>query len=348
MATVTRVRKLVNPRARPKRRVKGKRKMKARRSNPGKHRRRLTPAQIAAGFGGKRAQSARKAARKRKRTANASAKGGTSQHRSRPRKRRANPGATKRRRRVRTVTKIKYRTRVRTVVKRVRSKANPHKKRRRRTTKRASNPGFLISYGPALNPRRKKRSNPSVARKRKRRSNPARRRAATRTRTVVRYKTRRRRMRMNPHHRRRTRRRNPSILSGSSGIVKQAGGIIAGMAVTKLVTPMLTSALPMLGGSAIMSAVASGVVAWGSGELAGKFAGADFGKYVFLGGLAYSGSLLLGSFGIPGVSLSGLTPSNDILLPYNMFSGRGAMVSAGMPQARKGMPGSGFAPAFAN
>lgn len=342
MATVTRVRKLVNPRARPRPK---RRKMKTRRANPGKHRRRLTPAQIAAGFGGKRAQSARKAARKRKRTVNAKAKGGTSQHRSRSRKRKANPA---RRRRVRTVTKIKYRTRVRTAVKRVRAKANPHKKRRRRrVAKRASNPGFLITYGPALNPRRKKRSNTSVARKRKRRMNPARRRAATRTRTVVRYKTRRRRM-SNPHHRRRTRRRNPSILSGNSGIIKQAGGIIAGMAVTKLVTPMLTSALPMLGGSAIMSAVASGVVAWGSGELAGKFAGADFGKYVFLGGLAYSGSLLLGSFGIPGVGVSGLTPSNDILLPYNMFSGRGAMVSAGMPQARKGMPGSGFAPAFAN
>jgi len=105
----------------------------------------------------------------------------------------------------------------------------------------------------------------------------------------------------------------------------------------------------MLGGSPIMSAVASGVVAWGSGELAGKFGGGEFGKYVFLGGLAYSGSLLLSSV-LPGLStgLSGLVPSNDILLPYNMFQGRGAMVSAGQPMARKGMPGSGFAPAFAN
>lgn len=337
MAIVRRVRKLVNPRARPVKK-KTKRKMHSRASNP-KHRRRLTPAQIAAGFGGKRARSARKSALKRKRTL--SVGGGTSQRRSV----RKNPRRASARPRVRTVTKVKYRTR--TIVKTVNARAKPKK---RRAARRSSNPGLLITYGPAmLNPRKRVRK--SVAKhKRKRRMNPKR-RAATRTRVVTRYRTRARRT--NPHHRRRTRRHNPSILSGGgmSNMGKSVGGILVGVAVTKTVPGMLASSMPSLVSSPLMSVALSAAVAWGAGELAGKFGGSDFGRYVFLGGLAQTGSVLLNAF-LPSlggvIGLSGLTPSNDIMLPYNMFAGRGAMVGAGMPGSAKGMPGRGFTPAFAN
>lgn len=329
MAIVQRVRKLVNPRARPKHKIK---------RNP-KHRRRLTPAQIAAGFGGKRAKSARRAALKRKRTKAASG-GGKSQRHSSTRK---NPKRRSARPRVRTVTKVKYRTR--TIVKTVNAK-----RKKRKAASRRSNPGLLITYGPALlNPRKRSKS---VATKKRKRRNPARRRAATRTRTVVRYRAKARR-RMNPHHRRRTRRRNPSILSGGglSNMGRSVGGILVGVAVTKTVPGMLASSMPSLTGSPLMSVALSAAVAWGAGELAGKFGGSEFGRYVFLGGLAQTGSVVLNAF-LPSlggvIGLSGLTPSNDILLPYNMFSGRGARIAAGSPQAGRGMPGRGFTPAFAN
>src|SRR5258708_30142018 len=85
MAVVTRVRRLVNPRTKSS----GRRKAKSK----SKHRRRLTPAQIKAGFGGKRRLSAYKAARKRK-TAPPNPKHKTA---SRPRVRgvTTNPGRTR-------------------------------------------------------------------------------------------------------------------------------------------------------------------------------------------------------------------------------------------------------------
>lgn len=312
MATVTRVRRLVNPR---------------RRRNAGlKRRRKLTPAQIRAGFGGKRAKSARRAALRRKRLS----AGGLKNHR----RRKSNPKP-----RVRTITKIKYRTK--TIVKRVNAKA----KRRRRTTRKTNpGPGLLVTFGPALNPRRRTKK---VAKRRARRRKNAR---ATRTRTIVRYRTRARRNPSRRHHRRRTHRRGNPSFGGGGNMLKQVGGVLLGMGASKMIPSMVSTAIPSLGASPLTAAAVSAAVAYGGSMVVGKMGGPEFGKYFLLGGLAQTGSLLLNAF-LPSVGsaigLSGLVPSNDIMLPYNMFSGRGAMISAGSPGAARGGRG-GFAPAFAN
>jgi hypothetical protein len=325
MAVVRRVRRLVNPSRR------------RRRANP-KRRRKLTPAQLAAGFGGKRRQAA--AGRKR--------------HKRRTLK--ANP---KRKSRVRVVyrTRTKYKTRTRTVVKHVRSKRSKNPRSRVRRRRRMNNP-LLVTFGPALNPRRK-RSKKSVARKR-RRSNPRRRhhamthrRARRRNPVRVVYRTRSRRRRHMSNPRRRRMHRNPVSFSGAKDMAVAVLAGLGGVTITKMVPSLLTS---LTSGSPIMAAAVSAVTAWGAGYLAEKMLGPNIGKAVAFGGYMQAGSVALNAF-LPSVGsviglsgLRGLTPSNDILLPYNMFAGRGAMLSAGSPQAgavRSPGGGTGFAPAFA-
>lgn len=175
-------------------------------------------------------------------------------------------------------------------------------------------------------------------RHRRRRSNPVR---------VV-YRTRRRASRrMNP---RRRRSRNPISFGGGSGVKNTAIAVLAGLAgvtITKMVPSLLSS---MTSGSPLMTSVVSAVTAWGAGFVAEKTLGRDVGHAVAFGGYMQAGSVALNAF-LPSVGsviglsgLRGLTPSNDILLPYNMFAGRGAMLSAPMG----GGGGGGFAPAFAN
>jgi hypothetical protein len=319
MAVVRRVRRLVNPRRR-RRNASSKR----RRTHT---RRRLSAAQIAAGFGGKRRKSAAKSSHRR---------------RTRRAKARTNPAH---RRRVKVVyrTKTKYKTRTRTIVKRVRT---------RKHRRRKSNP-VQVLFGPALNPRRRRRSNP-VAKRRRRKTNAhrvhhRRRRRSMRANPVrVVYRTRRRsRRHMNP----RRRRRNPVSFSSvkDTSIAVVAG--LAGVTITKMVPGLLGG---LTGGSPIMTAGVSALTAWGAGYLATKMLGPSIGHAVAFGGYMQAGSVALNAF-LPSVGsviglsgLRGLVPSNDILLPYNMFAGRGAMVAAGSPgSTRSPGGGSGFAPAFA-
>jgi hypothetical protein len=155
---------------------------------------------------------------------------------------------------------------------------------------------------------------------------------------------------MNP---RRMRRRNPVSFSGAKDMAISVVAGLAGVTVTKLAA---SAAASFTSGSPILSVVVSGVAAWGAGELAKMALGKDIGHAVAFGGYMQAGSVALNTF-LPSVGsviglsgLRGLTPSNDILLPYNMFAGRGAMLSAGSPSAgatRSPGGGTGFSPAFA-
>lgn len=323
MAVVRRVRRLVNP----SRSTGGTKRRRRKGRNPrSRHRRRLTPAQIKAGFGGKRAQSASK----RRRRVKANPK--------RRHKRRANP-VTKTRVVYRTKTKVKYRTRI----KRVRAKS---KHRRRK-----SNPGLLVTMGPALAGNPRKRRSSSVARKRKRKaSNPRRRhhrRRANPAKVVYRYRGRKRSRRNSSR-----RRRNPSGFGGGMGLKSGAKAIVfglAGVTVTKTASAMLPASVVS---SPLMRVVASAALAWGGGALVSKW-DKDAGNAFMFGGFMQAGSVALNAFlpqigsviGLQG--LRGLVPSNDILLPYNPFLGRGAMVASGAPGSAAVAGARGFAPAFA-
>lgn len=128
---------------------------------------------------------------------------------------------------------------------------------------------------------------------------------------------------------------------------------LAGVTVTKLAA---SAAASFTASSPILNVVVSGIAAWGAGELAKMALGKDIGHAVAFGGYMQAGSVALNTF-LPSVGsviglsgLRGLTPSNDILLPYNMFAGRGAMLSAASPSAgatRSPGGGTGFSPAFA-
>lgn len=315
MAVARRVRRLVNPSRKRGRRCNAS-------AGRRKHRRRLTAAQIAAGFGGKRRQAAVKAARKRKRRA-------VNPHH----KRRA--ATRKARTRVVYRTKVKYRTRTRTV------RVNPKRRKSHRRARRTSNPaGLLVTYGPALaNPtrrrktvaKRRRKSNPRPHRRHRRRSNPVR---------VV-YRARRR----NTHRRRHSvRRRNPiGYGHGAIATAKAVAAGLVGVTITKTVPGFLPASMTS---SPIMRVGVSAVIAWGAGLLATKMLGQEVGHAVTFGGFMQAGSVALNAFlpSIGGViGLQGLTPSNDILLPYNMFAGR----AGNIPQPGMYRP-SGFAPAFAN
>lgn len=209
MAEFTRRTVLANP-SRPRRKAKS--------SSP--KRRKLTPAQIAAGFGGKRRKSAARGAKSH-----------------RPASKRRNPTTKSPRRKPST-------RRVAT---------SPRKARRR------SNPGDIITLALA-NPapaatkgkkstmaRRKKRSSVTRRRRsttRRRRSNPVQvaHRRRTRRRSVATAPRRRRRStaRRNPSIRRR--RRNPSVggvRSGMSGFMVQGLWAIGGAAGSKMLTQMV-------------------------------------------------------------------------------------------------------------
>jgi hypothetical protein len=341
MAVVQRVRRLVNPRRR-------KRSVSAKRT-----RHRLTRAQIAAGFGGKRAQSGLKAARKRKRKATMRS---MRTMRTNPRRRKRN--ASRRPRVVyRTRTKIKYRTR------KSAAKVNPRRKRRRSNAsgskhRRARRNPYLVTWGPALmNPgrKRKRRKNPMAKSRKRRRAravNPRRRRRRSNPRVRVVYRSRKRR---NPrrHH---MRRRNPfSTTGGAANMAKSVAAGLVGVYATKQASSMLSS---VTSSNPLINVVVSGAAAWLGGFLLHKaFSDRTVGDAFMFGGFMQAGSIALNAWlpsvgsviGLSGLrGLGTLTPSNDILLPYNMFMGKGAMVPAGSPGSmRSPGGGAGFAPAFA-
>jgi hypothetical protein len=144
--------------------------------------------------------------------------------------------------------------------------------------------------------------------------------ARTKKRTTAKHRTTKRRS--NPHTKTHTKRRNgttkiyvkrnsrrrsrnPEILSGmtagQSGKAILAG--LVGVYATKTLTPMITSMLPSMGGSPLVSAVISGIIAYGGGMVIGKQDSA-LGRGFTFGGLMQAGSTALNS----------MLPSNPITL----------------------------------
>ncbi len=206
-------------------------------------------------------------------------------------------------------------------LKRRRTLARKSVKRAVKKTVRVINPANLITLG-LLNPqRRTKKRGHTVAKKRRkvtaRASNPTRRRKVRRTTSVATANPRRARRRSkNPTRiyvtRRSTRRvngrkRNPEVFGmrgADAGKAILAG--LVGVYATKTITPMVAQAVPQISGSPILTALISGVVAWGGGMLVGKWdkrAGEGF----MFGGLMQAGSSLLNVI-VPTnpLSLSGL------------------------------------------
>lgn len=323
MAIASRVTRVANPR-----------RGRARRRNA---RRKLSAKQIMH-FGTKRQRAALKSARKRKRTRAGSA---------------ANP---KRRRSV----KRRNSPRVRVIY---RTKANPRKRARRRR----SNPALLVTLG-SVNPKR--RTSKMATRRRRRRStnrrrrvsNPrrrtrrvsnvrrARRRRTNRRRTVVvanphhrrRYSRRRRRATNRRRNGRRHYRRNPSIFGRSSGkdLFKMAGGVLAGVAVTKLipgwVPASIASSIPSGG---VMAVIVSAASAFVTGFALSKV-DPEFGQAAYLGGFAQTISVAMNAFlpsSISGTFSLGDLVNGNFVVPQNPLRGMSAPAMVASAPAARGM-----------
>src|SRR5271165_6380496 len=194
-------------------------------------RRKLSIAQIRAGFGGKRRQSSLKASKGRH-THKA--------HASNPKK--AKKRAAKRAKNS-TKTRIVYKTK-RVYVK-AKRKANPKRKR-------SSNPGpYLLTMSPVGNPQRRKKSTMAKAkRKVSAKSRSAKRRNPTRRRSTA----------TRPAHR--PRKRNP-FGEGSTVLLKKGFGVFIGFSAAKKVPPMLGASMNSSAGMSLLStAITAGVFAW--------------------------------------------------------------------------------------
>lgn len=304
MATRVRVTRLANPRraraANPRRRRRV-----AARSNS--HRRRNMPARTASGRFVKRRNTAR-------RTVKA-----------------ANPRRHRRRRNIAPKVVTRYKTRTVVKYRNRRVKANPAPKRRRRThAKRRTrrNPALLVTLG-AINPRRRKTMARRKSRRRSRR-NPA---------TVTVRRNRRRtyaRSRGGSHRRRnssrRVTRRNPVLFGHNMSpttLVKTTIGVLAGVAIAKLIPPMLPGSLTS---SPAMKVIVTGVVAFLAG-MAGNKMSPDIGSAILLGGLAQTTSQALSWIGI-GQQLS-----------LNGGRGMGMLVPGGFPMPQNPVNVAALAPA---
>ena len=322
MATISRIRRLVNP---------------GRRRRVNKAKRRMTPAQIKF-FGTKRQKAALKTSRTRKR--NLSMKSVTGLFKNRARRKRnvgsiitvwpkGNPGRRKRYKRNGAKNRLVI--------------VNPGA----RMAKGSS--GRVISgYGSTvMNKGRKK----NMARTRKRTRRVARRvvrrrRAVTNPRRRRVYSHRRRRVGNPGYHRRRkisNRRhypRNPGMLSGTAGRVL---GVIGGVAVTKL----LSGFLPASFATGVLGYFGIGAVAFLQGKLVGKFSKSPaLGNDMLVGGLAYLAAKVLNDFfpsigSYTGMSGMGLIGGSSFYSPQvNLNGNMGRFV---VPSATMGAIGAGMA-----
>jgi hypothetical protein len=215
------------------------------------HKRKLSIAQIRAGFGGKRRRAGLKASKRHKHKARAS--------NPKPKKHRKRAAAKRNpRTKTRVVTKYKYKTR------KVYVKAAPRKRRRKATSnpkrrRRSSNPPWLVTMSPVGNPHKRRKSVAAHKRRKKasahrssgKRRNPTRRRGARRGRGPARH-------------------RNPMV---SGHTVKQVVGAAVGFSIAKKVPPMFG---PQMNSSPLMSLLSTGitaaVVAWAARKFAPGYA----------------------------------------------------------------------------
>ncbi len=249
--------------------------------------RKLSRAQIAAGFGGKRRRASLKAKRRPARHKHAVGKN--------PKRRAASPKASpKAKRRTthkhrNTQPRVIYKTRKVYVEKPKRRRAKAKNRR-----KRASNPGpYLMTLAPVgANPHRKKRRNKTMAKPKRRVSakrsgkrNPTRRRSTKRRAS---------------HHRPRS--SNPFGQSTTT-ILKTGAGVFIGVSAAKLLPrnyPATMTGTPTM--SILSTALTAGVLAW----LAAKFIRGPIADGVLWGGAAQTINVAVNAFAPASVSQYGL------------------------------------------
>jgi hypothetical protein len=228
--------------------------------------RKLSAAQIRAGFGGKRRRNSLRASKPHKHRRRKAAASNPTKKRRRAKAKSKNPR-----------TRIVYRTRTKTKVQRVyvRPKANPRKKNRRRAKAKRRNPGqYLLTMSPVGNPQRKRRrSRKNMAK--------TRRRARAKSNSGRKNPTRRRRVARRNTHRHSNRSRNPFGQS-SSQLLKKGAGVFVGFSIGKNIPPMLgTTANSSATMTLLTTAITAGIAAWA----ARKFAPGDFAEGVLWGGV---------------------------------------------------------------
>jgi hypothetical protein len=263
--------------------------------------------------------------------------------------------------------------------KRSRARSASSNSHRPRTMKRSSNPAWVVTLGPAINPHKRSSKTVPVARKRKPHAkrhvtanrkrtrrvaarNPrrraahrprtvARRRRASNPKVIVRYRTKKRNARRRGvrHH------RNPDLFGarlGSKDSLKLIGGGIAGVAATKFLPTMIPPTMaPQLLTTNLGRTAVSFVAAFASGWLASKM-DVRFGQGVYFGGFMQATSVALNAF-VPaaykalGIGLGDFVPGR-FAVPQNPV-----MVSAGAPSGHLPAPSgsrvtmSGLARAYA-
>lgn len=285
------------------------------------------------------------------------------------RKTRANP--PKHRSRKMTPRQVKYfgTARQKAALRRSRAAKQVHRSRSKPVAKRRStNPAWIVTLGPAVNPRKKrstmaakahrrKAHKVTVNRKRRRRvvaKNPHRkthRRRTANPKVVVRYRTRK-------HNRRRHAvKRNPNIFGsrlGSKESMKMIGGGLAGVVATKFLPTMIPPTMaPQLVTTNIGRTAVSAAAALVSGWAASKL-DARFGEGVYFGGFMQVASVALNAF-LPsvyrtlGIGLGDFVPG-QFVVPQNPVRGAIAagshMPSASGALTRSSSLGRAYAPAY--
>jgi hypothetical protein len=195
---------------------------------------------------------------------------------------------------------------------------------RPRTVKRSPNPAWVVTLGPAINPRRRTKTMAAAKRKTAKRKVTAHRKTKrrvvaknthrprtkvrTRTKTVIKYRTRksnpkvvvRYRTKKRNTHRKVARKKNPDLFGsrlGSKDSVMLIGGGIVGVAATKFLPTLLpASTLAGVASSSIGKTAISAAAAFASGYLATRFVSQRFGQGVYFGGFMQTASVALNAF----------------------------------------------------
>jgi hypothetical protein len=226
--------------------------------------------------------------------------------------------------------------------------------------KRKKNVGTILTVLPAVglaggNPGRKRSSKSSMARRkrsskrrqpaglrrywasRKHRANPGRRRRARRSNPpYIRRVKRGRYLYGNPHRRRY--RRNPGIMSGTTGRVL---GVIGGATLTKLFMGFVPASFQ----TGFLSYISTGVVAVLQGKLVGKvFKNPSVGNDFLTGGLTYLALRVISDFvpslsGTLGISGMGIIGGSNYFVPQVPLAGNmGAFVPPAMLSSMAAAP----------
>jgi hypothetical protein len=258
---------------------------KSRSVNP-QGRRKFTPAQIRAGFGGKRRQAALKSSRR-----------GTSSHKHRSSS--SNPKRSHKPKRkvsakaknpVRTkvVYRTKYKTKTRKVyVERPKAKRKKASAKRRRTS--SSNP-YAMLLSPVTNPQHKKRRKKSMAK-------PKRKVSAKRSGRRHSSNPKRRSGRRSTH--RPAARRSSNPFGQPTGRIAKVGfGVFIGASTTKKLPQFYPAQLTATPAMAVLSTLATAAaLAWGANQL--RFTRGDFAEGVLWGGIAQTINVAWNAFAPP-------------------------------------------------